>query len=229
MPRDIRMILGGRSWHVALRPRADRDRRLSGTLALHSAGSDHNQRGPQPVRHDERVQKARVLRLLPRSSERSGALARARQKPANSGRPQLARRTATARRRRDAARLCSAFAWRTDRPQPARHGARAQQARVVHQFPRNSERSGALASATRTPGDFERQQVARRTKAARRRREACRLCSALACCMKRPQSPRHGTCAQQDRVLRLLPIDSERSGAPACATQRPADSVSGRR
>ena len=40
-------------------------------------------------------------------------------------RPQLARPTVAARRRREASRLCSVLLWRIKRSQPARHGARA--------------------------------------------------------------------------------------------------------
>ena len=70
-------------------------------------------------------QKAQVLRLLLRDSERSGALARATRKPADHGCALLERRITAASGRREASRRCSALAQRIGRPQPACHGTRA--------------------------------------------------------------------------------------------------------
>ena len=62
--------------------------------------------------------------------------------------------------------------------------------------------------------------MARRTTVLQRRREAFRRCSALSRCLSRPQPARHGVRARKARVLRLLPRDSQRSGARARATQK---------
>ena len=61
-----------------------------------------------------------------------------------------------------------------------------------------------------------RPQLARRTTVLCRWREAPRRCGGLVWGTGRLQSARHRACASQARVLRLLPIDSESSGALAC-------------
>ena len=106
--------------------------------------NDHNQRGTARAQR----QQARVLRLLPRDSERSGALMRAPRKPADYWRLQLARRTTATHRRIEASCRCSASSSYISRPQPALHGARAQKACVLRLLLRDSQRSGALAHAT---------------------------------------------------------------------------------
>ena len=58
---------------------------------------------------------------------------------------------------------------------------------------------------------------------ARRRKQASRRCGGLLLCKDRPRPERHGARARQARVLRLLPRDSERSDAPACAARPPAE------
>ena len=103
---------------------------------------------PQPARHGARASQARVLRLLSRERERSGALARAPLESRMCWRPRLARRRVL-NRREQASRWCIVFSSSADRPQSARYGARASQARVVRLLPRESERSGALACAPR--------------------------------------------------------------------------------
>jgi len=67
-------------------------------------------------------------------------------------RSQLARRTTGARRRREASRRRSAFLYRRSRPKPARHGARAQLARVLRLLPRDSEHSAPALCETRGAG-----------------------------------------------------------------------------
>ena len=145
--------------------------------------------------------------------------------PAGSGWPPLARRTEAVRRIREASRRCSALLCCMHQQQPPRHGVRAQQARVLRLLLRDSERSGALARATRRPDHAASgaQQLTRRTMSARRRRGASRRCNGLPYCMDRPHPSQHDARAQQPRVLRLLPRDSERSGALTRATRKPAD------
>ena len=101
LPRKSGLVLGGRRWYVAPRPRVEGEGALVGTLSVSNAWADHNQRGTA------RAQQARVLRLLPRNSERSVALAHATRTPAGSGRPQLVRRTTAARRKREAFGRCN--------------------------------------------------------------------------------------------------------------------------
>ena len=79
----------------------------------------------EPVRHGAHAQEPCVLRLLPRGSERSGAVAQNTRKSAGSRRPQLARRTAAARRKREASRRCSALLRWADQPKRARHSVSA--------------------------------------------------------------------------------------------------------
>ena len=95
VPREHRLILGGRSWYVGPRTRAEGERPFVGVVCLPNAWADHNQRSTAHALI------ARVLRLLPRNSKRSTALARATQKRADSGRPQLVRGTTAARRKRE--------------------------------------------------------------------------------------------------------------------------------
>ena len=76
LPCERRLILRGRSWLVTPRSRAEGERPLTGA-AFYDVKIF-----PQPARHGARAQQARVLRLLLRDSERSGALARATRKPA---------------------------------------------------------------------------------------------------------------------------------------------------
>ena len=44
VPRESRLILGGRSWHDAPRPRAEGERPIAGAVDLPSAWNDHNKR-----------------------------------------------------------------------------------------------------------------------------------------------------------------------------------------
>ena len=218
MPHESRLVLGGRTWHVARRPRAERERPLAGAAPfLRSAARS------ELARHGARAQQARVLRLLPRGSERSGAVARASRKPASSWRLQLARCTTAARRKREASRRRGAFLRCMVWPDPARHGACAQQASTLRLLSGGCERSGAVARATQKPADYWMPHLARRTTAARRRREASRRCSALLLCVKRPEPVRHGARAQEPRVLLYLPRAEEESPLVGTVPFRNAD------
>ena len=172
--------------------------------------------------------KKRVLRLIPRGSERSGAVARATPKPANSSRPQLARRITAARRSSAISCQCSALVWSVHRPEPARHGAHAELFLKLRLLSRGSESNGVVARATLKPAGSWRPQLARRTTAARERGESSRRCSALLRRMRRLQAARHGAHVQQARMQRLLPRGSERSGTVARATRKPTNIVGGR-
>ena len=50
VPRKSRLILGGRSWYVAPRPRTEGEGPLGGAMPLPSAPTDHNQRGTARAR-----------------------------------------------------------------------------------------------------------------------------------------------------------------------------------
>ena len=52
VPRESRLVLGGRSWHVAPRPCAEGERPLAGAVPLSSAWSDHSQRGTVRARNE---------------------------------------------------------------------------------------------------------------------------------------------------------------------------------
>ena len=101
-------------------------------------------RGPTTTNAARRAQQqSRMLRLHLRDTERIGALAHATRKPAHFGRLHLARLTTTSRRRREPSRRWSGCLWCVERPQSARHGVRAQQARALRLLPR--ETASALA------------------------------------------------------------------------------------
>ena len=91
-----------------------------------------------------RAPQARVLRLLPRESERSSAIACVHtNKPHACRRPCLARLRMALHRTRGGFRWCSAPPTGIGQLQPARRGAHAPQARVLRLLPRESQRSGA--------------------------------------------------------------------------------------
>ena len=69
--------------------------------------------------------------------------------------------------------------------------------------------------ATRNPASRWRPQLACPTTVLRRKKEASRRHSALLYDMERLLPAQHGARASQPRVLRLLPRDSDRNGAPA--------------
>ena len=99
--------------------------------------------------------------------------------------------------------------------QPARHGAFARLARVLCLLPRDSQRSGARACATRKQTGTSHQGVAPKERGLPPVR--CPFIWHV-----RSQSARHGACARLARVLRLLPRASQRSDARACATRKKA-------
>ena len=86
----------------------------------------------------------------------------------------------------------------------------------------------ARVLATPKPAVRWRPQLARRSTVLRRWRETFRRCSGFVWGTGRLQPARHRTCASQARVLRLLPIDSECSGALACAPRESRLCVGGR-
>ena len=102
----------------------------------------------QPAQRGACALQARLLRLLPRESERSGAIACAHtRKPAACWRLRLARGSTVLHRRREASRWCNALPKGMDRLQPTRRGACALQARLLRLLPREIKRSGAIACA----------------------------------------------------------------------------------
>ena len=147
-------------------------------------------------------------------------------KPTESGRPPVARRTTAARRRKEAFRRCGALPEHTKRPQPARHGARAKQARVVHLLPRDSD----AVPSSRVPREGQlilslggsSWHVAPRPHAEREGP----LAGAVPLPSARTDRSQRGTvrAQQQTRMVHLLPRDSERSGAPTRATRQLGDS-----
>ena len=71
-------------------------------------------------------------------------------------------------------------------------------------------------------------QLTRRSTVLRRWREASRRCSGIVLGTVQLQAARHRACASQARVLRLLPIDSDRSGALAYAPRESRLCLGGR-
>jgi len=174
MPRESRLILEGRIWHVAPRPRAEGERPLAGRVAACGASSDHNQRGTARARSK--------LARCASSRETASAVARLRM-PRESrlileGRSlHVAPRPRAERERLPAGSVAVYCAW-TDHNQ--RSTARAQQqARMLHFLLRDSECYGALAHATREPAHLRRPHPAHRTTAARRNRVTSRRCISL--------------------------------------------------
>ena len=281
--RGSRLGVGGRSWHVAPRARAEGERPLAGAVPSHwheptttsaarRARAASSSAAPPPKR--QRAQ-ARALRV----ARGAGLALEVAAGTSHHGRAPEERGLSPAQ--------CPFEA--TGRPQPARHGARAQQARVLRLLPRDSERSARAARVTRGAGlaleaaagtshhgrapkreasrrrsvlSYEHEptttSAARRARAAsssaapppKRQRAPRRLRvrtrqpawqleaaagashhgahaegerpldrrSALLTGIGRPQPARHGARAQQARVLRLLPRDSEQR-ATCCVTR----------
>ena len=109
-----------------------------------------------------------------------------------------------------------------ERPQPAQFAARARGKRTC--CASSPKRGSAVAHkrATRASGREVVAALARGSTAFHRRRAASRSCSALSQGVERPQPARRGARARQARVLRLLPRESQRSGAQARYTRKPA-------
>ena len=172
---------------------------------------------PQPARHAARARKARVLRLLPKS-ERAQWRARARYAKVGCAnrRPQLTRHITVLNRRRKASRWCSALLSCTERPQPALHDARVRQARVLRLLNRESQRSGASASATLKPAA---------QRGGRSRHVAARPCAEggrpLACALpfRRARSDpnqRGPARMREERACAAPPFEREREQSCAC-------------
>ena len=174
MPRKHRLILGGRSWYVTPRPRAEGERPLVGAMPLRSAPNDHNQPGTARARSKlaygaaSRETVSRVARsCVPREhwlimGGRSWYVA---PRPHAEGKSPFVG-------------VASLPCARGNHNQ--RSTARALQARVLRLLPRNSKRSSAHTRATPKRADSGRPQLVRGTTAVRRRREASCHCSVLA-------------------------------------------------
>ena len=134
--------VGGRSWHVAPRPRAEGERPLAGAAPFYER-TDR----PQPARHGARAQQARVLRLLPRDSERRRA-SRVPREPA--GLCEAAAGTSHHGRAPKERGLSptQCLSKCMSRPQPARHGARAGKLECCASSPETAS-AGAPALGTR--------------------------------------------------------------------------------
>ena len=133
---ECRLRDGGHSSLVAPWYCTERERTPAGVVPCYGVGGRS-----QPAQHGARARQARVFRHLPRHSQRSGARASVTRKPAVRWRSELA----VLHRRREASRRCSALPYRVARPQPARHGARAQQ---VCMFPTSREKVSAVVLAS---------------------------------------------------------------------------------
>ena len=166
VPREHRLILGGRSWYVTPRPRAEGERPLVGATPLHGASTDQNQRGTARARSE--------LAYCAASRETVARMARSR--VPREHRLILGGRSwyVAPRRRTEGERPLAGVmllpSASTDYNQ--RGTARARSKLAYCASSRDSERSGVLACAMRTPADSGRPQLVRRTTAARRRREA---------------------------------------------------------
>ena len=195
MPRESRLRVGGHSAHVAPRTSNEGERPSAGAVPFHSVLVDRSQRGTARAR-------SRLARIAT-FGETASAVARARvcatQKPAVCWRPQLAHRTMAVHRRREAFHRCSDLPWHVGRSQSARYSARAQRARVIYRFPKDSQRSGACSHAARMPASCW-SQLACRTTAIHRKMEASHRCSARPWCVGRLQPARHGARAATLRI-----------------------------
>ena len=143
VPRECRLNVGGHSSHDAARSCTERERPPAGAVPFHRAEADHRQRSTARARGK--------LACFVTSRETASAVAvRATRKPAACWRPQLARRTTVLHRRRETSRRCSEILSSVVRSHPARHGARAQQARV---FTTSREIASAVGLAS-VPHEF---------------------------------------------------------------------------
>ena len=121
VPRDNRLRVGGRSWHVAPRSCTERERPPAGAVFFVRARSY-----PTCAVRRAHAAQVRVLRLFLKESEHSCALASARRKSllrrmeASAGTPD--RSLAPKERGLPPVKF---FLWGAERPRPARHNARA--------------------------------------------------------------------------------------------------------
>ena len=145
-PPDMRRWLGVRdsSWHVTPQARAEGERPLAGAVSLLGVSQPH------PSRRGARVQNARVLRLIPATASAGTPAPRETQDDG------LALEAAActmhherAPKERGLWTAQCAFVprrYHAGRPQPARHGANVQQARVLRLIPSDSERRHVCAA-----------------------------------------------------------------------------------
>ena len=142
VPREPWLRVGGHSSHVAPRSRTEGERLSAGAVPPYSARTDHSQRSTARAR-------GKLACLPPR--ERQPAQWRLRVGHANVGCVlEVTARTSHhgLAKRKEASCQCSTLPYSVGRSQPARHGARARQARVFCHLPRDSKRSGACSRAT---------------------------------------------------------------------------------
>ena len=136
--------VGGRSWHVAPRPRAKRESRLAGARSFYETRADHSQRGTARTRSKleccvSSPETASTVAPAPREPRGAGLALEAAAGTSHHGRAPKGRGLSPSQR---------SLAGRE--PQPARHRAHAKQARVLRLLPRDSERRRACAArATR--------------------------------------------------------------------------------
>ena len=172
----------------------------------------------RPAQRGVHGPQARVLRLLPRYSERSRGIACAHTR-------KLAVREAAAGTSQHGLapkeRGLSLVQWPFIGHEPTTTSAvRRARAASARAGPTPPQRASAVAQTrvrTRAFGLCGRPRLERCTTVLHRRKEASRWCSALLYGMNRVQPARRGVRGPQARVLRLLPTESERSGAIACA------------
>ena len=177
-----------------------------------------------------RASEARVLRLLPRESERSGAQARYTRKPPH----QVRARAGTwehglAPKKGGFSLVQRPFIAHGASAASAARRARASEARVLRLLPRESERSGAQARYTRNPphqvraraGTWEHGLAPKKGGFSLVQRPSIAHGASAASAARRAR-------ASEAHVLRLLPTESERSGAQARYTRKPPHQVRAR-
>ena len=166
------------------------------------------------------------------SRERASAVAHKRatraSHPTKFG-PGLARGSTALHRRRAASRSCISLPWCTMRLPPARRGALARNKRAC--CASSPERASAVARKRTTRASHPTKfgpGLARGSTALHQRRAAFCSCVALLWRTKRLPPAWRDARAQQARVLRLFPRESQRNGAQARYTRKPPHEVRAR-
>ena len=216
-------LAGGWPWlasGLSAKARLGPGRHHTAALAGWLAGRPLTRLGPGGLRHPLSTHSQKLT--LPRDSQRSGARVSVMGKLAACLRSQLVRRTTVWHRRREVVRRCSALPCQVGRLRLAWHGERAQQVCEFCHLLRDRQRSSARASVSRKPPVRRRAQLARRCTILHGKREAIHRCSAPLRFVYRTQPAQRGAHARQARVFCNLPRDSQRSGACASVTRKPA-------
>ena len=173
----------------------------------------------QLARRGAHTPQARVLRHLPRQSARGGVIFAHMRKKATCWKLRLAHRSAAVHRGRGPSRWHSGLPQSMDRLQPARHGGRTAQVRVLRLLPRESARWRVRVCAHANAGCSLLEAAAGTSEHGRAPRERAVSLARWAFIGQGPTpTTRRGARTQQARVLR--PLESYLLEAAAGTSER---------